>query len=114
MVGNIKDVQEKASKMAKSLEGSKKTGAAAQAAAAQYSLSGQADILSKGLEQYGIKSDKSASQIKDEIEPWLVPPVLISGFSGVPGVGSDLTDAEVSTASRVQHFMSVISRRLSK
>ena len=41
MVGNIKDVQEKATKMAKSLEGSKKSSAAAAAAAAAYSLSGQ-------------------------------------------------------------------------
>lgn len=95
MVGNIKDVQEKASKMAKSLEGKKVGSAAATAAAAQYSLGGQADILSKGMEQYGIKSDKSASQIKDEIEPFLVPPVIVSGFGDVPGVGSDLTEAEV-------------------
>ena len=94
MVGDIKDVQEKATKMAKSLE--KKTGgAAAAAAAAQYSLGGQAEIISKGLEQYGLKSDKSQDQIKAEIEPWMVPPSLVNGFSAVPGVGSDLSDAEI-------------------
>ena len=77
MVGNIKDVQEKATKMAKSLEGSKKSAAAATAAAAQYSLGGQVDLLTKGFEQYGVKVDKTKEQLRDEIEPWLVPPVLI-------------------------------------
>jgi F-type H+-transporting ATPase subunit beta len=41
MVGNMKDVQEKATKMAKSLEGSKKGAAAAAASAAAYSIDGQ-------------------------------------------------------------------------
>jgi ATP synthase F1 beta subunit len=95
MVGNIKDVQEKATKLAKSLEKDTKSSAAAAAAAAQYSLGGQADLLVKGMQQYGVKSDKSADQIKSEIEPWMVPPSLISGFSSVPGVGSDMTEAEV-------------------
>lgn len=96
MVGDIKDVQEKATKMAKSLEGKKAGSAAAAAAsAAQYSLGGQADILAKGLEQYGIKSDKSKDQIQSEIEPWLVPPSLISGFTGVPASGADISEAEI-------------------
>lgn len=95
MVGDIKDVQEKATKMAKSLEKDKGTGAAAAAAAAQYSLGGQAEIIAKGLEQYGIKSDKSQEQIRAEIEPWMVPPSIIQGFSSVPAVGLDFTEAEI-------------------
>src|SRR6056297_1507227 len=95
MVGNIKDVQEKATKLAKSLEKETKSSAAAAAAALQYSLGGQADILSKGMEQYGIKNDKSASQLQAEIEPVTVPPSLISGFDSVPGVGSELSEAEI-------------------
>lgn len=48
MVGDIKDVQEKAAKMAKELGGSKKAGsAAAAAAAAQYSIGGQVKLLAK-------------------------------------------------------------------
>jgi hypothetical protein len=114
MVGNIKDVQEKATKMAKDLGGQKKTGAAASAAAAQYSLGGQVwrmklpctertltvnvtqvELLTKGFEQYGVKVDKSKDQLKDEIEPWMVPPSLIDGFAGVPGAGSDYTETEI-------------------
>jgi hypothetical protein len=46
MVGDIKDVQEKAAKMAKELGGAKKAGtAAAAAAAAQYSIGGQVIFL---------------------------------------------------------------------
>ena len=55
----------------------------------------QADLITKGYETYGLKAEKSTDQIKSEIEPWLVPPVLISGFTGVPGTGSDYTEAEV-------------------
>lgn len=96
MVGDIKDVQEKATKMAKSLEGGKAASAAAAAAsAAQYSLGGQADLLAKGMEQYGVANSKSKEQIAAEIEPWMVPPSLISGFGSVPSVGTDLSDAEV-------------------
>jgi len=125
MVGNIKDVQEKATKMAKSLDAGKKTAAAATAAAAQYSLNGQVELITKGFEQYGLKLDKSKDQLKEEIEPWLVPPVIIQvsviihhmdlirltpshnntmvkqpriieqGFANVPSSSSDLPEAEI-------------------
>lgn len=95
MVGNIKDVQDKATKLAKSLEKNVKGSAAAAAAALQYSLGGQADLITKGMEQYGLKNDKSASQIQSDIEPFTVPPSLISGFDSVPGVGSESSEAEI-------------------
>jgi hypothetical protein len=47
------------------------------------------------MEQYGLKNDKSASQIQSDIEPFAVPPSLISGFDSVPGVGSELSEAEI-------------------
>jgi hypothetical protein len=38
---------------------------------------------------------KSKDQLKEEIEPFAVPPVLLSGFSGVPTAGADISESEI-------------------
>lgn len=55
----------------------------------------QAELIVGGYKQYGLELGKSAEQIKAEIEPFTVPPVIISGFADVPSASDDITEAEV-------------------
>jgi len=96
MVGDMEEVKEKATKLAVDDGGKKKTvseDGTVQTDAA-FTVQGQADQLAKGNEQFGI-TGKSASDIAKEIEPWSVPSVFVSGFEGVPPVGSEMSDAEI-------------------
>lgn len=55
----------------------------------------QAELIVGGYKQYGLDLGKSADQIKAEIEPYTVPPVIISGFADVPNASDDISEAEV-------------------